>query len=233
LSIPHSTIARLFRESFGQTQDALLLVGEQDREAFAEQVRQRIQGLELVQLEPYRFGTDRKEIFVIARLRVKDPTVRYDYENNSFQLLTDAQHRLKFGDPREPVPVGDIEEIVRFAVLCQEAAARRVAQKKKREKVRALRTQAVMAQVRQLVQSEGIEYTAETNQRGVKLYLNLDNKDCLELEIPFKGFEQALPHVREAVQALRALTDVNMRFRLHQMSGSYRWDKMNWMNVQP
>ena len=226
MSLNCTTVRKLLRESLVGGRPWLL-----DREqgcALARQLQEQLRGQEHIFVT--LLNEREKNRVDLCRVTILDPVSSeyYHWRHTSFELFLDEQQRLHLNCQREPVLVSEYGEIVSFVTACRERLLRQKAQHSKREKVKNLKTQAVVARVKQLAREEAFDFCIETKERALKLYLKLTERDSLELQVPYKDFEEVIPHLRGAIQSLRALYARRLRFSVRQVSGY----SMDWVHHQ-
>ena len=211
MSLSYATIRKLFRENFSAG-PPLQLDREQGQELY-QRLQEQLRGQELVCVEPGR-AADKN----CAVLQIRDGRSQYEHWRHTwFRLWLDEENRLILGDHEAKVTVSDEQDIVKFAVVCQERMLRQKAQHSKREKVNKLKNQAVVARVKQLAKEESFDFYTEIGHRALKLCLKLSSRECLEVQVPYKDFEGVIHHLRGAIQSLRALHAQGLRFGIRQI----------------
>ena len=115
------------------------------------------------------------------------------------------------------------EALVALVRALRELAQRAAFQQQKREKIKAIKRQAILAQLRQIAAEERFAFYLETTTLTIRVGVRLDDKNQLLLSIPFSQFETILPRVREAVVSLRALHQHKIRFRTAQIGRRTQW----------
>ena len=129
------------------------------------------------------------------------------------------------------VVVSDIHEIVQFITHIKQRMARRQAQKAKRNKIRDLKAQAIIAQVKQLAKEDQFDFMTATDSQKLKLYVKLSDRDAIEIHIPFSKFQQILPQLRTTIASLRELHASGLRFKI--TSGNIgRYWRPEWISHQ-
>lgn len=109
--------------------------------------------------------------------------------------------------------LADAEDLRQFVVVLCDKARQLAFQKQKREKIKTLKRQAIVAQLRQIAQEERFAFYVETTALLIRVGVRLDDNNQLVIAIPFGEFESILPRVREAVTSLRALHQHKIRFK--------------------
>ena len=217
MPLQNSTIKKFMRECF--TAESPIRVTDAAREALVETINTRIATLNNVKVSSnYYVAAHEKADFVTA-FTIEDPSEEYYYRRGeSFRLQTNAQKELTISGYYNSAPVSSIEELLSFIAACQERLNRQHALKARRQKVRDLKAQAIITRIKKLAQEEKFDFATTSDTQKLKLYVRLSQKECIELHIPFKQFEEMLPQLRTAILSLRALYENGIRFKLRSTS---------------
>jgi hypothetical protein len=200
-------------------------VNPQQRPTLGKQILDPLRGQELVSVDSNRYLSEENKRGLVCQFSIEDPSAgRYHWEHVTFFVRVDKERRLTISCLRESAVVSDLREISSLVAACQQRMLRRKAQKSKRDKVQNLKSQAVIARVKQLAREEKFDFSTDTNQRALKLYVKLSDRECAELQVPFKDFEAALPHLRGAIQSLRGFHSFGLRFNIRQLDSYSRRD---------
>lgn len=218
MSLTQRTIKKLFRETF--TSEKPLRVT--NPEALAETIKNRIGNLHNVDIQRYQYFSDRTQTQFLCGFTIKDPGKRYHY-GNDFRLIINEAYELTIHSYNASATVGSIEEIVAFIAACQARLDRQQAQRRKREKVRQLKKQAIVAQVKKIAQAEKFDFYTDMDTVKLKLFVKLSDKDALELHIPFKHFQETLPKLGPTINALREIHQNGIKFKISSARHYYRW----------
>lgn len=226
-----NTIRTLLRTHF--TGASPLRVADHERAVLSEAIQQRLAGLSYVchSGDTYWRSAAEKQNFVCS-LWINLPKGRV-WSDFSVTLKCNQAGQLTLSYEREKVLVASVEEVVAFARACQEIAEQQHGKKKKREKVRDLQVQAILAQVKKLAREEQFAFYTRTRSLKIELYIKLSDQEHVKLTIPFGKFQEAAPLVREAVLKLRQLHQTGIRFRLGQHLPFGRYDRDEWIAPEP
>lgn len=216
MSLERRTIEKLFREDFPGARP--LVVDPAERERLGAEIRSRLERFEGIEIRETGFVGEQEKARRVLSFTIADPDASSCYyrHSHSFRLLLDEQNRLTIQDGygHSDAVVSDLEEISRFVLHCKQRLARRKALKAKSEKVRQLKAQAILAQVKKLAKEEKFDFMSETDALKLRLYVKLSDQHAVELSVPFKQFDQVLPHLRTAVVSLRHLYESGIRFKI-------------------
>lgn len=223
-----STIKKLFREHFQAAPP--WLVADMARDTLVETITRRVAGLPGLSLDRHRYyASEQERARYVCSIDLKRPGEDSYYRGTTFQLLLNEpgaftiQHDVH-RQVTDTAVVGSPEQLVGFFMACLEVLERQDALASKRQKVRDLKAQAMVAQVRKLAREEQFDFYTKTDSVKLTLYVKIADDESLELQIAFKDFATALPNLRSTIVALRALHKQGIKFKL---SGSpvhkYHW----------
>lgn len=147
----------------------------------------------------------------------------YHWRSLSLEFSINEQHELVLRTAGQTVPIADLGGLVTFVRACQAALQRRRAQTNKRQKLCHLKTQAIIARIKAIAKEDGFDFATRTDTVKVKLYVKLSARDVIEIQIPFKKFEQILPGLRTSIAAIRQLHADGIRFSIKQSSPRLDW----------
>lgn len=232
MSLAHASIRKIMMASFKQKTP--IKVELSDRQTLGEQINDRLAGLTYVSIEkqPYYIRTEEKERFVTS-FAIEEPPNRYysSWNNTRFRLLVNEQGQLVIRDYYNTRLVSSLDELVNFVINCQERVDRRVAQNNKRQKIREFKTQAIIAQVKKIAQEERLAYHTETDTVKLKLYVKMSDKKFAKLDIPFKSFQEILPHLRATIQGLMTMHAQGINVTIKSMN-AFRWRPAQWVEPE-
>ncbi|MGI9212179.1 MAG: hypothetical protein ACR2HF_06870 [Methylococcaceae bacterium] len=92
----------------------------------------------------------------------------------------------------------------------------------KNGKVRALKINAVKAQIQQIANAERFSFYIETTARCITILIKLEGRNQLRISVPFTEFEQVLPELRDVVLRLRSLNQRHIHCKTEQQTHSPR-----------
>lgn len=163
-----------------------------------------------------------KDTLLVLELR-EPGSETYYWRHTEVALCLDEALGLVLVASRERKPLADPEAVVGFIRACQAAQQRRRAKDVKRKKLRNLKAQAIIARIKTIAREDGFDFATRADSVKLKLYIRLGEREILELDIPFKGFEEILPRLRETIADIRKLQAEGIRFRLRQSSPYVEW----------
>lgn len=228
MAIPDPTLRRLFREHFSGASP--IQVTTEQRAALATQIQQHLTGMKYLQLERNTYYTDQREKdrFVCA-FSINEPVgLRRYVRSTNFTLKANERNQLTITSWRNNALVSSLDEISAFVTACQEAVERKIAQKSRSQKVRDLKAQAIVAQVKKIAKEDKFDFYTRTDTQKLTLYVRLSDKESVEMQIPFPKFEEVLPQLRVSIQSVRELHERGIKFKVSQESPS-SWLGQHWI----
>lgn len=212
-----------------------ILVAENERTALAQRLGEQLAALNHIKLETHTYyRSEEEKVRYVVSFRVNFPKGRaWSLAYTSFTLKLDAQGQLLITDGKKEAVVSNLAEVVAFARRYQELADQSHAQESQRQKVRDLKTKAILAQVKKLAREERFSFYAVPQTRKLDLHIKLAGKKYLTLTIPFAQFQEVVPLIRNAITTLRELSAQQIRFYVSEGSpfGSHhrRWIPQGWV----
>jgi hypothetical protein len=88
------------------------------------------------------------------------------------------------------------------------------ADKKKKEKLRDLKTQGILAKFKAIADEDGFEYTYEQSTLKVVLKIKLPRNKALHIDVPFANFQEVMQNVRDLIKNVEELTGKGISFRV-------------------
>lgn len=228
MQVHSSTIKKLFREHFAAAQP--WLVADLDREVLITTITQRLAGLPGVRVDRHHYYASEKDrARFVCSIELHRPGEVSYFSRTSFQLLLNESSALTiqhagYRRVTDAAVVASLEQLVAFLMACLESLERQAGLATKRQKVRDLKAQAIIAQVRRLAREEQFDFYTKTDVLKLTLYVKIADDESLELQIAFKDFDKALPNLRSTIVALRALHQQGIHFKLSRSPyHKHRW----------
>ncbi|MEM7531087.1 MAG: hypothetical protein AAF639_02830 [Chloroflexota bacterium] len=215
MALPNNTIRKLLREQFPGDMPIMLDIGEIDE--WETKIKDLIDGLRDVEVSKLRtFFAKDKDVRDICQLTIYDPGKRGYYDSTYFYIHRDASGYLTIegGNENEPAYISDLEELTDLIAICQERLDRREAQQNRRDRMRNLKIQAIIAQVKKIAKAEKFDFYFNNDDNKLNLYVCLSESESVELQIPFKQYQELIPNIAEAVQHIRRLKALGMKFKM-------------------
>lgn len=223
-ALSSSTTAKFLREIFKETSP--IQVEPDGLSALTEKVLDLLRGQQLVRLESNHYFREEEKRGLICQFSIEDPTKGpYQWNLNTFDVRLDENNQLIVTThPHQVARVSDLCEISALVTACQDRMMRRKGQQSKDQKVKKLKNQAVIARVKELAVEEKFDFYTEANDRFLKLCVKISERECAELQIPYKNFEAVVPLVRDAIQTLRSFHQKGLRLGMRHLGPGWRYD---------
>lgn len=205
-------------------------VADSERTALAQRLGEQLAAFNHIKLEthPYHRSEEERQRYVTA-FRLDLPNGRpWSLANLRITLKLNEQGQLLITDDKKEVLVSNLAEVVAFARRYQELAEQYHAQASQQQKVRDLKTKAILSQVKKLAREERFSFYAEPQTRKLDLHIKLAGKKYLTLTIPFAQFQEVVPLIRNAITTLRELSEHQIRFVVSEGSPFYNSYRGAW-----
>jgi hypothetical protein len=88
------------------------------------------------------------------------------------------------------------------------------ADKKKKQKMRDLKTQGILARFKEIAKEDGFDYTYEQSTNKVVLRIQLPKNKGLHIDVPFSNFQEVMQNVRDLIKNVQELTNKGISFRI-------------------
>ncbi len=98
----------------------------------------------------------------------------------------------------------------------------------KSKKIHDLQLQAIVGQIRKIVQEEKIDFLIEEDSIQFKLCLKISEREYLELRIPRKKFKEIVPNLQTMIQSLLTWHKMGLKVKDLQIIPSARSSNRKW-----
>ncbi len=225
------SINKLLKDAFNETNP--IHVNPAEREVLGASITQQLTRIEGVDTKSYQYLPEAERARVVCTFAIPDPDSPSFYRaNNNFRLVLDENDLITLKTERRgsQARVSDVDEVTQFIMQVKQRLTRRQAQRVKRQKIRDLKAQAIIAQVKQLAKAEQFDFMTQTDSQKLKLFVKLSDRDVLEIHIPFSQFQHILPQLQTTIASLRELHASGLRFNI--TSGQGRFWRAEWISHQ-
>ena len=217
MSLTIAFIEKTMREIFTGVTPWRIVPNEQ--ESVKQQLKERLSRFNFIKLHQSRYTQrnlrNKNKGQVLCAFSLDDPTRNYQRDYPEFELLSNSRQELMIGYyHREPVVVSDLIEIESFISACHAQLDRQVTLANKRQKVREFKTQAIIAQVRQIAAQDQFEFFTENDKVKLKLSVRLTKSKAVEIHIPFSRFQEILPKIRSIINTMCAIYQEGVHFKM-------------------
>lgn len=234
MALPTPSLRKILRDHCSGSEPMRIEKGEMG--ALKKEIEERIGGHDHIdiKLQSYFYlGSKYSEEQLICSFHAKDGD-RYSYQMTEFRVF-----RLEGGAEDGTVvlvvshleaTLSSVDEIEEIVLDYGRRLARRRALAAKREKVRHLKSQAVVAQVKALGEEMRFDFKIDHDKVKMKLLIRLNADEAISLIIPFKDFQEKIPHLRRMITTLREFHETGIRF---QIVGQGQWGwRQNWITYK-
>ncbi len=91
------------------------------------------------------------------------------------------------------------------------------ADKLKKQKMRDLKTQGILAKLNEIAKEDGFKFHAEQTPTRVKLTVELPEKKLLNVDIPFSNFQEIMQKVRPFIKNSREIAETGIAFTIEKV----------------
>ncbi|MCD0463614.1 hypothetical protein [Roseiconus lacunae] len=230
MKLPLASVRKLFREDFAEDQP--IVVDRANLPAEAKRWQMVIAAIDGCHVTKHPGDRDSRSR-TLCRFTIPNPDSDDQYlRRDELRLEYDSEKRLtlhayRYRESQQITMVSSVDELKNFVRHVLERYARRSAAENKREKIRGFKSRAIVAQVKKLAKEEQFDFAATTDTRKVKLFVKLANHEMIEIQVPFKQFEQVLPKLKSTILHLRELYAEGLRFKM-QPVGRLPWT-LDWI----
>ena len=221
MKLSRTSLEKLIRENISENPAPRLQTEEID--TVLAELRGQLLETAGVKEDSGRYFSQDKEISRIQHFIIKEAgdTDHYYWDTYSFSIGINPDNVLCVRLAHDWQPLADSAELFNFIRAYQAGLQRRRAKANKQQKLRDLKAQAIIAQVKNLAKEESFDFYTQTDSVKLKLYIKLSDTQAIEMQIPFSKFQTLLPNIRTAVQALRTVHQAGIRFKIG--SARYPW----------
>jgi len=123
--------------------------------------------------------------------------------------------------------IGNFKNIAKIGELITHLEAEFVVEQNKlikKNKIKELKTKAILGTINQMAIEDGFEYSYTQDTIKLVLFIRLNARDMLTINIPFGKFQEALGQVRQTIKTIRELQEAGITFKIKGYSG-ISWKK--------
>jgi hypothetical protein len=225
MELSKQTITNLLRKTFCGSEG--MRVASDQLQAIAADVAARLTGQTHIQFyEP----SGKPDARFTCRFSIGSPPPYYPGTRSGFYLRLDDHGRLVIVFNFSEFPVSSIDEVCAFVVACKQSLdrARALLEKQrspeglerahalmvKRDKVRHLKAQAIIAHVNKLARQEQFDFYTQLDAVKITLCVKLSDRKRIDLQIPFTRINEALPKLGAAIHSLREIQALGIKFKV-------------------
>ena len=91
------------------------------------------------------------------------------------------------------------------------------ADKLKKQKMRDLKTQGILAKLNEIAQEDGFKFYAEQTPTRVKLTIELPENKLLNIDVPFSNFQEVMQKMRPFIKNSREIAETGIAFTIEKV----------------
>ena len=84
----------------------------------------------------------------------------------------------------------------------------------KKEKINTLKATSMFGKLKEIAAEDGFEYAIEKKKLFATLMVKLNNRDALNIRVPYKNFQEVMQQVRPIIKSIRELTESGVNFQI-------------------
>ncbi len=232
-SIKDVTIKKIYSKVLGDN-EFIYLPDEKERLAFFEEILKKSSETEGLKPDKKVF-TNRYNGYLYCSLDIEIPCKFPEVYSVRLSINTDSKHRVEIGvrDSKgwNYFAIRSFDDIINlrdaFVEEYEEAEKRRIKinnDKIKRGKLHQIKRKAILAHIEELAKEEGFEYDVVEMTSKIKLKIRLTKHDYMEIDIPYRSFQEVLSKARETWHYIKNLTDQGVPIRIKKTGYTTKWE---------
>ncbi len=208
------------------TQDSPLKLTDAEVPALIGQLKQRLETLGQIRINQY----NDQEVLIDFRVDVTN-SLSHHYWGERFNVIRDKNGQLfLYYQNMKLGGFAGIDEIIELLKAHIAQLRRLQAQTAKREAVRQLRAQTLIAAMKPVAKAQQCDFRVDYNNQCCWLYIRIAEREMLGIRIPWKQLQNTLPKLDEAICKIRELRTLGIRFGfMHYVS--YHADWIRWAEL--
>ncbi len=212
-----------------------LILAEDEIPAFLARLKQALASsaevnTEIAAYQQQHYPNNKRDPRNLCRIRCELPEQGsghwYGYRDHSLSLWLghEAGGKIAVIQYQDPIAyLGSIEALIRLCEGYRERVQRAYNQAAKRQKVRNLRVQAMIARIKEVAKEQGFDFQVEHNTQNCWLYVRTSSRDCIVIRIPWRRFQEVLPKLGDLILKAREIYAEGIQFGIGQARGA------NWI----
>jgi len=139
--------------------------------------------------------------------------IEIDFDKNNLKISTlNLEERFLLDDINKVALI--IDEFYKEFELAENRESHKANNEIKRQKIKGIKRNAILATLNQIATEQGFEYMIESYVSKVKIYIRLSKNDFMEIDVPYKNFQDVLQQVTNAYKAVKDLKDKNIPIKI-------------------
>jgi hypothetical protein len=140
----------------------------------------------------------------------------YAYRYSVHVSFADDELRIGPAYGEETIPCSGIDQIKRTLTALRDRLTDEGRRAQKSEKLRKLKERAIETQIEALARRHNFAYAIETMNVKIKLFIELDEKESLAVDIPHNRFQAVLAELPGLIEAVRDVHARGFRYSITQ-----------------
>ncbi|MEM7538164.1 MAG: hypothetical protein AAF639_38705 [Chloroflexota bacterium] len=214
-----ATIEGILSQTF--LEESPIQIDPANAEHAGKRIHSELNGISYLKLDTYRhrmknYPKDRKATHVYS-FSLDHPMEFYHQmaEFSHFTIELNEQHNLELVYGATIYKISSFDELVALGRACQQIAERLDTRAKQIQRVRGLKSQAILAHVKQLANKYGYTYAADYDDRSdeMNLYIQVHWK-MLRMTLPYDRYPDFLEMIEPTILTVQKLFDKEIKFSL-------------------
>ncbi len=243
-SLQTSTVKKIFREQF-KGEVPIVKYGD-DKHRLISEIKQKLSTMTGFSIsDRYYYPRYRTELDEICTFKVRSPSEHYDY----------PEFTVRFNDQNELIiekwsglnsKVYELEQIYTLfdkmtlelkrldANYLKNRTTRASDQVKrqndqiKRKKIKALKHKAIIAKIHEIAKEEKLAFYVIEYVTKIKLAISLDDSEKLEIDIPYRQFQEILQNLRVMIKTVKEFYDLGITLKMQR----HTYRQPDWISYE-
>ncbi len=169
---------------------------------------------------------------VLDARHISDVHIRLQFDKKGRLCLTKRYHGTDLAKVSNMEEIAAFADALRKASIAEDRRYEKLAfDAVKKEKIKSLKEQAIVAKIRELCAAEQVSYILETGYlHKMKLLVRLSDAERMEVDIPFASYQNILQNLQTAIQSFRELLAKNVVIKVK--SNPYLTPRFHWTQAK-
>ncbi len=209
-------VNKLLAKYFKKVENPIIRIGEEKQKDFFSFLKKEIESLSKYKLktESDYYGFDRGNNKMI--FEIDNPYSDKTYESNKYYFYFDMENKLNFGSLYENFYFDSVKNLLSFAGALEEEFK----ELRKKQKIKELRTKTILSTIKELAKEENLDYFTEVDFAKIKLNVKISDSYYMEMQIPYKNFQETLINAREIIASMKVLYKKGIKMQLKRYTAS-------------
>ena len=147
---------------------------------------------------------------------IDNPYSDKTYESNKYYFYFDMENKLNFGSLYENFYFDSVKNLLSFAGALEEEFK----ELRKKQKIKELRTKTILSTIKELAKEENLDYFTEVDFAKIKLNVKISDSYYMEMQIPYKNFQETLINAREIIASMKVLYKKGIKMQVKRYTAS-------------